>query len=683
MDTARCLRIAGAAIFLSLLAPQVAKSAASDSLDKIIDSVRAEVNPLESMEFMRSIYSTDRWFTFPKFAETAADEAGVMRRLGLKNVEILSAPADGVTQVGYWTMPMAWDIRRGTLEITSPTLPLESRLLSDYASLPTSVGMWSGPTPAGGITAEVVELKKPTLDEIRRLDLRGKFVLTAADLRDFKWMLVNTGAVGTISGFTENPDFKDARNWINSWGDFGWSFTKKSTPLVSFSISPRQFAMLQSLLAKGRVEVKATVDSRYYAGQYPMVTGVIPGSGSDEEVLTLGHSSEQGAGDNATGVAAMLEAMSTIERLIESGRLPRPRRTIRILTMGEIYGSMSYLLAHPDRARRTVAAMCLDTPATSYSLAGSEYTFYVNPQVASSYVDALILKIAAIYFPKIHRPWHSHIAASGGDTYMSDPMIGIPTTWAYTDTFKITHHNSADTPDRVDARSLRDLSVVDAAFLYSIASAGDTEAQWMAELALTRGYEQILEAADPFFDRISAAADARTLGTILAAGIEKIEYQAGREKQAVTSAARLSAAGKARFEELAARLDPFGKDQSSRLRSAVDRRAAELGLPVPVQAVPEPVDAAAARVIVHRKRIGTLPLDDLSPADREGYPSGAWDMVPITALYWCDGHRSLAEVIRLTHLERGPFKLDLDGYFHFLARHGYVDLSATPEAAAH
>ena len=79
-------------------------------------------------------------------------------------------------------------------------------------------------------------------------------------------------------------------------------------------------------------------------------------------------------------------------------------------------------------------------------------------------------------------------------------------------------------------------------------------------------------------------------------------------------------------------------------------------------------------IVVVRKRFGTLPLDDLPPDQREGFPNGAWDTPAITALYWCDGRRTVAEVKRLTELELGPVQLDLDAYFRFLARHGYVEI---------
>ena len=43
------------------------------------------------------------------------------------------------------------------------------------------------------------------------------------------------------------------------------------------------------------------------------------------------------------------------------------------------------------------------------------------------------------------------------------------------------------------------------------------------------------------------------------------------------------------------------------------------------------------------------------------------------ALYWCDGRRTLAEVIRLTRLEVGSTNFDLLKYFRFLERKGYVE----------
>lgn len=644
------------------------------SVDNVLDQVRSGVKPEQGMEYMRRVYATDRWFTFPKFQQTAEYLRQAMTDAGLQQVELLGAPADGVTQVGYWTEPMAWDAKQARLELIGEDVPAQFRVLADYEKVPTSLGMWSGPTAAGGVTAEIVEWNEKN-------DVRGKLVLTRQNPANIKWDLVKKGVLGAINTFTENPEQKDGRQWVNAWGDNGWAFTKGSAPLICFSITPRQAAFVRKLLAEGRtVRAHALVDTRYYAGVYPYVTGVIPGSGSEEEVLTLGHSSEQGAQDNATGVAAMLESLATLNRLIAERKLPRPKRTIRVLLMGEMYGSMHYMSTHLDRARRTVAAMCVDTPAAPYNLAGTEYTFYMNPHVAKSYTDAFVLHVAELYLSKVGRPWHWHEFMSGTDTYLAEPTVGIPTVWPYSGTGIVSHHNSEDKADYVDPRSLRDLAILNATYLYYLANAGKREAMWLAELAANRGYEQILSAAAPAIDRAFDAPTGEDLGRVLAQGMDKINYAVDRESQSVLSVERLvpedrQDAARAELAPLVKRLESYGHEQSARLRDAANRRAAQIGLGKGVEprTEPDPQMSDAAHIVVKRKRFGTIPLDEIHPDAREGFPSGAWDGTVIAALYWCDGHRNLAEVIRLTRLELGAEKFDFVGYFKFLERRGYVE----------
>ena len=98
-----------------------------------------------------------------------------------------------------------------------------------------------------------------------------------------------------------------------------------------------------------------------------------------------------------------------------------------------------------------------------------------------------------------------------------------------------------------------------------------------------------------------------------------------------------------------------------------------------IQPAAEPADMPSEEVrnlIVKRNRFGTLPLDEIAPDQREGQPNGAWADTPVKALYWCDGRRSLAEVIRLTRLEVGPTNFDFVKYFRFLEKKGYVEFVA-------
>ena len=223
-----------------------------------------------------------------------------------------------------------------------------------------------------------------------------------------------------------------------------------------------------------------------------------------------------------------------------------------------------------------------------------------------------------------------------------------------------------------------------AAYLYYLAAAGNGEAGWLAELALTQGQEQIVTSIGSVLDSVSGA-DAQKLAQAMREGRDRIEYARDRARQAVRSVSRLLSVSQAKWiDGLEETLSQSARLQMQRLESAVQRRAVELGA-APIQPAPDPADPQlqeARTTIVKRKRFGTLPLDDLAVDQREGQPSGAWADTPVKALYWCDGHRTLAEVIRLTQLEVGSTSFDLLKYFRFLEKKGYVEFVRREEKAS-
>ena len=152
-------------------------TAAPVDLAQLVQAIRGEMQPSQAMDFMQQLYSTDRWFTYPKFQETAEYLKKTMEDIGLKNVELLGAPADGTSQAGFWTMPLAWDVRSARLEIVDPAVPAEHATLADFQKVPASLGMWSGSTPTEGISVEVVELKETDPAKIAKMPLKGKLVL--------------------------------------------------------------------------------------------------------------------------------------------------------------------------------------------------------------------------------------------------------------------------------------------------------------------------------------------------------------------------------------------------------------------------------------------------------------------------------------------------------------------------
>src|SRR6266480_6453662 len=174
-------------------------------LGQLIQTIRSEVKAEEAMNFMRQVYSTDRWFTFPKFHETAEYMKQSMKGIGLEEVELSGAPADGSSQSGFWTMPLAWDVKSARLEIVDPPVPSDIATLTDYQKIPASLGMWSGATPPEGVMAEVVSLSDADLPKLGEMHLTGKLVLLNQNSAGFKWALVKSGALGANTTTTENP----------------------------------------------------------------------------------------------------------------------------------------------------------------------------------------------------------------------------------------------------------------------------------------------------------------------------------------------------------------------------------------------------------------------------------------------------------------------------------------------
>jgi hypothetical protein len=261
-------------------------------------------------------------------------------------------------------------------------------------------------------------------------------------------------------------------------------------------------------------------------------------------------------------------------------------------------------------------------------------------------------------------------------------MIGVPTVWPYGGSGVNTHHNSEDTPDDVDPRSLRDLTAITAAYLYWLAAAEDAEVPWLAELTASRGHENIVRAAALALERLESAANPDELGHRLHDGLDRLEYAAEREEEAVLSSLRLAgAAGRDSLRMALSRtvesIRRAARAQSERLTEVAHRRASKLGAGTAIQPLAPSGDRQLIEGtrLVERKQMGSVTLDDLPTDQWEGYPSAAWDKVAITALNWCDGKRNLADVVRRTRIETGANDFDFVGYFRFLARHGYVELT--------
>ena len=238
----------------------------------------------------------------------------------------------------------------------------------------------------------------------------------------------------------------------------------------------------------------------------------------------------QGANDNYSGDAAILDAARTLRTLIADGRLPRPKRTIRFLWAPEISGTGSWVKANPDIMRRTLCNINLDMVGVDLQKSLAFFCFmrttYGNPHYVNdvlenvfryvgetnrSYVTngmtgQLNKRIVAPSGSEQPMPWYAgtHFGSSDHEVF-NDWGVGVPgvvlNTWP--DQW---YHTSEDRPDKLDATQMKRAVAITAAAAYIIASADDGMAgQIAAEIVsnaagrighqLARGVEEMKRAA--------------------------------------------------------------------------------------------------------------------------------------------------------------------------------------------
>src|ERR1700684_4367558 len=111
------------------------------------------------------------------------------------------------------------------------------------------------------------------------------------------------------------------------------------------------------------VMLSAHVKAEVTNGHWTVVTATIPGTDPHAgEVVYSCHLDHQrpGANDNASGGVTILESARVLIRLIGSGKIPRPARTLRFTWGPEVEGTMAFLSTHPEIRQRLRADIHMD-----------------------------------------------------------------------------------------------------------------------------------------------------------------------------------------------------------------------------------------------------------------------------------------------------------------------------------
>lgn len=413
-------------------------------------------------------------------------------------VKIRTYPADGKTWFYTSKMFQEWDCKEAYLNLVDPEIRL-----ADFKTDNLSVIQKSYPCDYRDQPLEIVLLDKGSDPQsYAGLDLRGKLVFVREHFQDFlEWAVKEGGAVGFITDYMR--ELKDVRARydlydIYNYTSFWWKHTEDEPHPFGFVLTPRQGDQLAKICRDKQEEhaqdpakeayPKATcyMDSRLYDGEIEVVETLIPGE-TEEEVLIVAHlcHPRSSANDNASGVAASMEAARVLHELIDRGELPPLKRGIRMIFMPEFTGTFPYLYDLGDHIQRIKGGINLDMvgarqahgygPITISEIPRANPSFCVN--LAALVLDEVKKNIPSQPPDTSITMFNSAIASfqGGSDHFiLSDPTINIPTfmlgQWP-----DLTYHTSGDTIEVIDPFILHKSASICAGYVYLLANLGEED----------------------------------------------------------------------------------------------------------------------------------------------------------------------------------------------------------------
>ncbi len=492
-----------------------------------------------------------------------------------------------------------WDGVKGELWEVKP----RRQKLASYADLTAALAFASQPAD---VTAELVWVGDGEEKDFAGLDVKDKILVTSGPAGPVHERgCPGKGAAGVVSFYSPRPYYDPL---IMPWA----RLSGEARPYrFAFILPPREGAALRDrLLAGEKITVHAVVESKLEPYQNQMITASIPGTDKDaQEIILTAHLFEGlimfGASDNSSGSSALLETARTLKALVDEGRLPRPRRTVRFL-WGPEFGAASVYVAVPGKERlaRTLCNINLDMVGLALAENRSFFTVmrttYGNPHYINDVVENALRFVgestrAYVVNTMSGDPNRRIVAPTGSEdpfyyyvgTHMgssdhevfNDWAIGVPgvilNTWP--DPWM---HTSQDRPDKLDPTQLKRAVIVTAASAYTVAAADEARAGRIAAEIVSSASSRIGHQLARGLEEM-ARADAAAFPAVFKRARGSIQASAGNERATLGSVAELAAdkAGLGRYlAELEAAVTAVEAGHLRTLDGAMRRQAAGLGL---------------------------------------------------------------------------------------------------------
>jgi len=667
----------------------------------ILEAVQREFSGQAAKDQVAIISQYHRIQASPGYRDAAAHCQCYLTARGISAV-IHSFPATDATR--YWSSNLfrEWDASEAVLHLIKEDGTEEK--LADYRD--TKISLIQRSMPFDG-EAEVVVLEDGEEEaDYDGLDVAGKIVLTRGDLRRvYQLAVVRRGAVGilfdgirAVPPIRESMDLPDARQYTSFW----WS--EGDRPCFGFVLSPRQGLHLRRRAAekeKPAPRVRAQVQSRLYDGMLEVVSARIEGE-TDEEVILTAHlcHPQHSCNDNASGSAAAIETARTLNTLIEQGKLPRPKRSILFLWVPEMIGTYAYLATHEDDIPQMIAGLNLDMVGENQDICKSSFLIEQPPMSMPSFVPTLIERIREDLMSgtRSHSgmggyPLFRHAVtpfSGGSDHYiLSDPSVGVPTPMLiqWPDKF---YHTSEDTLDKVDPAMLAVVGDLAATYLYFLANAGTDEATWLGYEIAARYRRQLTETMQAIITEAMATGTGPKLSDLDKHTHARASFMRHHAQQAVASLTRLSQDMGNFVAGLQQQIEDFTAQEARLTTEAIRRRGEALGITTLVEPLDREEDAwetrarhlIPCRVFRGPVNPGRL-INRLSQEEQDAWHRLLKEhhksprVLPVVALFWADGQRTLSQIAELVELETGHRDTELlVRYFEFLAQVDLIELKS-------
>ena len=251
------------------------------------------------------------------------------------------------------------------------------------------------------------------------------------------------------------------------------------------------------------------------------------------------------------------------------------------------------------------------------------------------------------------------------------------------------YHTSEDTLDKVDPAMLTVVGDLAATYLYFLANAGTAEATWLGYEMASRYKRDLTQT----MQSIITEAMATETGSKLAEIDRRAHAQAGfmhhHTQRAVASLTRLSSDMGHFVSDQQQRLENFTTEEVGLTSEAIRRRGETLGITAlekPSDREEDTWETRARHLVpcrVYRGPVNPGRLINCLPQEEQD----AWHRLlkehsksprdlPVVALYWTDGQKTLSQIAELVELETGHRDTELlVRYFEFLAQVKLIELN--------